>query len=165
MDKTTTRTLAPALAAVAAAVLLAACGPQDGSPAPTGAAPTTVAPEPVRTTAPVLRGDSGVVTAVVPLRTQEPTSGAGAVIGGVVGGALGNQVGKGDGRKAATLIGIAGGAYAGNQVEKQRSERITGYRVDIRLDDGRTTSVTLSQADGYASGQRVRVVDGALQPA
>lgn len=45
------------------------------------------------------------------------TSGAGALMGAVAGGAIGNAVGKGDGRALATMIGVIGGALAGDKVE------------------------------------------------
>jgi outer membrane lipoprotein SlyB len=84
------------------------------------------------------------------------------VIGGLVGGALGNQVGKGDGRTAATVIGVVGGAAVGNEIEKDRRTRLDGYRLDIRLDDGRTLSVTRPAHETWTAGQRVRVSDGAV---
>ena len=45
------------------------------------------------------------------------TSGAGALMGAVAGGAIGNAVGKGEGRALATMIGVIGGALAGDKVE------------------------------------------------
>jgi uncharacterized protein YcfJ len=45
------------------------------------------------------------------------TSGAGALMGAVAGGAIGNTVGKGEGRALATMIGVIGGALAGDKVE------------------------------------------------
>lgn len=39
----------------------------------------------------------------------------GTVIGGAAGGIAGNQIGKGTGKTVATLGGVAGGAYLGNQ--------------------------------------------------
>ena len=39
----------------------------------------------------------------------------GTVIGGAAGGIAGNQIGKGTGKTVATVGGIAGGAYLGNQ--------------------------------------------------
>jgi uncharacterized protein YcfJ len=38
-------------------------------------------------------------------------------MGAVAGGAIGNAVGKGDGRTLATMIGVIGGALAGDKVE------------------------------------------------
>ena len=45
------------------------------------------------------------------------TTGAGALMGAVAGGAIGNSMGKGDGRALATMIGVIGGALAGDKVE------------------------------------------------
>ncbi len=45
------------------------------------------------------------------------TSGAGAAMGAIAGGAIGNAIGKGDGRALATMIGVIGGAIAGDKVE------------------------------------------------
>jgi uncharacterized protein YcfJ len=52
---------------------------------------------------------------------------AGTLIGGVAGGVLGHQIGGGTGRTVATIAGAAGGAYAGNQVQKnmQRKDVVT----------------------------------------
>jgi uncharacterized protein YcfJ len=44
-------------------------------------------------------------------------SGAGALMGAIAGGAIGNSVGKGDGRALATMIGVIGGAMAGDKIE------------------------------------------------
>jgi outer membrane lipoprotein SlyB len=105
------------------------------------------------------------VQAVVPIRAAADPTGAGAVVGGVLGAAVGNQIGDGNGRRLATVIGAAGGAKVGHEVEKRRSTEITGYRVDVALDDGGTRSFTLASTEGFSSGQRVRVVDGRLLPA
>ena len=152
------------LASALAAAALAACGPQDAASSASGATTAPQAPAPV-TAKPAVRGETGVITAVVPLESTKPTTGAGAVIGGVVGGVVGNQAGGGDGRKLATVAGAVGGAAVGHQVEKRRNTEVTGYRVDVRLDNGGSTSVTLADAAGYASGQRVRVLNGSLLPA
>jgi uncharacterized protein YcfJ len=45
------------------------------------------------------------------------TSGAGAAMGAIAGGAIGNAIGKGEGRALATMIGVIGGAIAGEKVE------------------------------------------------
>ena len=167
----TNQSLNNLLTSVAAAVTLAACGAGEGTSGATATAnaPTTKSAPVTRNQAPqappVVAGHTGVVTAVVPVESSDPTSGAGAVIGGVLGAAVGNQVGGGDGRKAATVVGAVGGAVAGNKIEKNRNTHVTGYRVDVRLDNGQSTSVNVSQAGAAAVGQRVRVVDGQLRPA
>jgi uncharacterized protein YcfJ len=48
---------------------------------------------------------------------QGQKSGAGAIMGGIAGGALGNAIGNGNGRAAATVIGLLGGAMLGNNIE------------------------------------------------
>ena len=157
-----------AVAALALAGALAACGPQDGSPVAEAGPAAQVAPAapPAPPPAPpVQRGELGTVTAVTPLHTTKDPSGAGAVIGGVLGAAVGNQIGGGNGRKAATVLGAVGGAAAGHRIEKDRNTTVTGYRIDVQLDGGGSTSVTQDSSAGYSSGQRVRVLDGTLGPA
>ncbi len=44
-------------------------------------------------------------------------SGAGALMGGIAGGAVGNAIGGGNGRAAATVLGIFGGAILGDRIE------------------------------------------------
>ena len=58
----------------------------------------------------------GRVINVEVLRTPEQgrSSGLGAVIGGVAGAVVGRQIGGGSGRDAATVVGVVGGAVAGN---------------------------------------------------
>ncbi|MBC7601201.1 MAG: glycine zipper 2TM domain-containing protein [Ramlibacter sp.] len=80
----------------------------------------------------------------------------GMAIGGVVGGLLGNQVGHGNGRAAATVVGAAGGAYAGHQIEKNQN-RYTSYVMNIRMSNG--TVRTIEQRTALARGSRV-VVEG-----
>jgi outer membrane lipoprotein SlyB len=164
MHKTHVRMLP--LALVAAVSLLAGCGPQhDAQTMNTRTielAPDTSAARKVAT-AP--RGELGTVTAVVPIQTTEKPSGAGAVIGGVLGAAVGNQIGDGNGRKVATVVGAVGGAKIGHEVERDRNTRVTGYRIDIRFDDGRKTSITRSQPDAFATGQRVKMANGEVTPA
>ena len=87
------------------------------------------------------------------------TTGGGAIVGGIIGGVLGHQVGNGRGNTAATVVGAAGGAVIGNEVEKNQNagERVL---VRVRLDNG--TQVTYSQ-DGprdFRNGDRVRIEDG-----
>lgn len=49
--------------------------------------------------------------------TNAPKSGAGAAIGAIAGGAAGNAIGQGNGRAAATVLGLVGGALLGNHIE------------------------------------------------
>jgi outer membrane lipoprotein SlyB len=79
------------------------------------------------------------------------------VIGGVLGGVVGNQFGHGNGRAAMTVLGAAGGAVAGNNIERNMNKRIVGYRVSVRLDNGQTRTFTEARLDGLRVGDRVRV--------
>ena len=80
--------------------------------------------------------------------------GLGTVAGGVIGGLLGNQVGGGSGKTAATVLGAAGGAYAGNRVEKNM-KKVTAYQMRVRMNDG--TYRTIEQGSAIAAGSRVYV--------
>ncbi len=48
---------------------------------------------------------------------QGQKSGAGGLMGAIAGGAIGNSVGAGSGRALATVVGVIGGAMAGDRVE------------------------------------------------
>ncbi|MDB5871821.1 MAG: glycine zipper protein [Ramlibacter sp.] len=61
------------------------------------------------------------VCSAQPMAVQQPNSGGGGVIGALAGGAIGNQMGHGDGRAAATIIGLVGGALLGNRIESNNS--------------------------------------------
>ncbi|TFY99958.1 glycine zipper 2TM domain-containing protein [Ramlibacter rhizophilus] len=52
-----------------------------------------------------------------PVLVQQPSSGAGALMGAIAGGAAGNAIGGGSGRAVATLLGVIGGAALGDRVE------------------------------------------------
>src|SRR5438309_10837242 len=105
----------------------------------------------------------GVVESVQKVERTEKTKGIagtkvtpGMAIGGVAGGLLGNQVGSGSGRGAATVLGAAGGAYAGHQIERH-NRRYTAYVMKIHMDDGSWR--TVEQARPIARGSHV-VVEG-----
>ena len=84
------------------------------------------------------------------------TIGLGTVAGGLVGGLLGNQVGGGNGKTAATVLGVAGGAFAGNAIEKNM-KKVTVYQVRVRMDDGSSRLMDVSSS--IPVGSRV-VVEG-----
>ncbi|HQS30944.1 glycine zipper 2TM domain-containing protein [Polaromonas sp.] len=84
------------------------------------------------------------------------TIGIGTVAGGLIGGVLGNQVGGGNGKTAMTVLGAAGGAYAGNAVEKNM-KKVTVYQMRVRMNDGSVR--TIEQPGAVAVGSRV-VVEG-----
>jgi outer membrane lipoprotein SlyB len=115
------------------------------------------AQRPVVETAPIDRSRIGSVQSIEPIRTRPQGSGAGAVVGGVLGAVVGHQFGSGVGRVAMTGLGAAGGAVAGNNVERNHNESISGYRVSIRLDNGTTRTFERSQVAGLQVGDRVRL--------
>jgi len=101
---------------------------------------------------------------------------AGKVIGGVAGAALGSMIGSGRGNTMAMVAGAAGGAYAGNKVQKNQqekdvvtstesrcktvydsSEKHLGYDVTYRL-EGKEDVVRLD----YDPGKEIPVKDGKL---
>lgn len=123
------------------------------------------APAPAPAPKPVVCADCGTVEAVTPVQRQgevngvavgNTTIGLGTVAGGVVGGLLGNQVGGGSGKTAMTVLGAAGGAFAGNQIEKNM-KKVTVYQVRVRMNDGTTRTVEVSSS--VPVGSRV-IVEG-----
>lgn len=59
-----------------------------------------------------------------PVYYQQPSSGAGAVLGAIAGAAIGNGLGSGPGRAAATGIGMVAGAAIGDRVEANSSPAV-----------------------------------------
>jgi outer membrane lipoprotein SlyB len=119
-------------------------------------------PAPVRVAQPVCM-NCGTVESVREVATQGQGTGLGAVAGGVTGAVVGRQFGHGSGKTAMTILGAAGGAFAGHKIEeKVRSTQ--RWDVTVRLDDGSTRTLTLEQQPAWRSGDRVRVVNGALEP-
>jgi outer membrane lipoprotein SlyB len=106
--------------------------------------------------------DCGKVEAVKQEKREGKASGVGAVAGGVAGGLVGSQIGQGRGNTLATIGGVAGGAYAGHQVEKHVKSRKV-HVVAVRMDDGKSRSFDFSSAPGFAAGDRVQIVNGKPQ--
>jgi len=103
--------------------------------------------------------DCGVVQSIRQVQQQGQTSGVGMVAGGVLGGVLGHQIGSGRGNTVATIAGAGVGAYAGNQVEKNRNTK-TSWAVSIRMDNGATRNFTYTNRPAVNEGERVKLVDG-----
>jgi outer membrane lipoprotein SlyB len=101
----------------------------------------------------------GVVQSIQYVEEKGKTSGVGAVVGGVAGGVLGHQVGSGRGNTVATVAGAAGGAYVGNKVEQNKKKK-SYYNVTVKLDNGKTRTVTSSSAPTVKEGERVKILDG-----
>lgn len=103
----------------------------------------------------------GMVESVNAFTEKGEGSGLGAIAGGVVGGILGNQIGKGGGRDLARIAGIAGGAYAGHEIEKSQRGRTT-YEVNVRLEDGSLRTFRQESPPQWQAGDRVKLEDGTL---
>jgi outer membrane lipoprotein SlyB len=149
--------VAPAATPAVAAAPTPAPVPATTSAAAEAAAPVPPVAAPVP--APVCK-NCGVVESVQAVKVKGEGSGVGAVAGGVLGGVLGNQVGGGSGKTAMTVLGAAGGAYAGHQVEKNVNST-TVYSVQLRMDDGSVR--TLQQSVPPAVGAKVRVEGSTLR--
>lgn len=103
----------------------------------------------------------GIVEAVRSVQVEGNASGLGAVAGGVTGAIVGNQFGRGGGNTALTLLGAAGGAFAGNSIEKNM-HRQTVYRITVRMDDGAYRTISQSHVPSVAEGDKVKVVNGSV---
>lgn len=89
--------------------------------------------------------------------------GAGTIIGGVVGGVVGSQIGQGDGKTAATVIGAAGGAYAGHELEKRSQQQTNAYKITVRMNDGAYQTLMQSTSGDLRVGDRVKIENGTAQ--
>ncbi len=119
---------------------------------------------PLQAQAPVIDPSLGVVQSVREVTHEPKSNGAGPIIGGIAGAVLGNQVGHGAGRSIATVLGAAGGAFAGKEVEVR--ERTTkSWEITVRLDDGSLKTIPSATAPIWHGGERVRLVEGQLRPA
>ena len=101
----------------------------------------------------------GTVESIRTVEVREEAGGAGAAAGAPAGSESGEQTGAGGGT-AVTLLG-AGGAIAGNEIEKNVKKRYA-YRVTVRMDDGSFRTISLSSPPTLAVGDKVRVVEGKL---
>jgi outer membrane lipoprotein SlyB len=111
--------------------------------------------------APAICQSCGTIQSVQEISNKGEGTGLGAVAGGVLGGLLGSQIGGGNGKKAMAVVGAAGGAFAGHEVEKRvRGE--TQYQITVRFDDGNTRTYTETTATQLQSGDRVKLENGRL---
>ena len=105
----------------------------------------------------------GVVQDVKEVDVKGEGSGLGAVAGGVVGAVVGNQFGHGTGNTVMTVAGAAGGALAGNEIEKHAKAH-KRYDVAVRMPDGSMQTVSYEAQPSWRAGDRVRIVNGKLEP-
>jgi outer membrane lipoprotein SlyB len=104
---------------------------------------------------------TGTVESVNEVVESKSPSGAGLIVGGLIGGGLGSLVGSGTGRTVATVVGAAGGAYAGHQIEKGQSQVI--YQIGVKYDDGTWATIRQASPTGLRIGDRVRVTDRGIE--
>jgi hypothetical protein len=135
-------------------------------PAP-AAEPTQVAQAPVPVEAPrpaPLPGLAGVVESVKQVEQKGDTTPIGPVAGGIAGGVIGHQVGSGNTSKVMTVLGAGAGILAGKVIE-EKARATRHWEVTVRLDNGGTQTVRSDAEPSWHAGDRVRLLDGKLQPA
>src|SRR5437773_12088690 len=137
-----------------------AAKPQPAQPVQiAAAAPIAQAPQPA-----VPAGVFGTVESVKEVTTPgDGSSGVGAIGGGIAGAVIGNQFGHGSGRSIMTVLGAAGGALAGKEIEKQHNAT-KRWDVTVRMDDGSYHTLPSPSLPYWHAGDRVRFLDGKLQP-
>ena len=144
--------------AAASVLALAACG----TPPPAKQAPVYSPSRPgtIGTQDPYRQG-LGQVRSIERLSARQSTSGGGAVVGAIVGAVIGRQMGGTSmARDAATAAAAVGGAWVGNEIEKNRSGGSDIWRITVDLDRGGQAVLDVPDPAGLRVGERVRV-DGA----
>lgn len=146
---------------LAAVLTLGGCGTTNPPANPYGAGTTY----PQSTYSDGVRSGYGVVQSIELVRQDSAGIGGsgiglGTVAGAVVGGVVGSQVGKGSGATAATVIGAAGGAYAGHELEKRSRQQADAYKFTIRMNDGSYQTLMQSTNPDIRVGDRVQIDNG-----
>jgi outer membrane lipoprotein SlyB len=118
--------------------------------------------EPMRRAPALVCQNCGTVESVREISTRGDSNGLGAAGGAVVGGLLGNQVGGGHGRQAMTVVGAIGGAFAGNQIEKQ-AKASRSYETTVRMNNGSSRTVAQATQPVWRDGDHVKLVDGVVR--
>ncbi|MGB3935239.1 MAG: glycine zipper 2TM domain-containing protein [Burkholderiales bacterium] len=103
----------------------------------------------------------GVVEAINVVEVKGDGSYIGMIGGGVVGALLGSQVGHGTGTTVAQIAGAAGGAWAGNEIEK-KMKSTKHFDLVVRLENGGSQTVSYPAQPAFSVGSRVRIENGAL---
>ncbi len=60
-----------------------------------------------------------------------------------------------------TAAGVAGGAYAGHQVEKTM-KKTQSYKITVRMNDGADQVFNQNTAPGLAIGEKVKIENGGI---
>jgi len=84
-----------------------------------------VSATPIKETVKTPRQECHNVTVTHRRPVQDENRIAGSVLGAVAGGVIGHQFGGGRGKDVATVVGVLGGGYAGNQAQGALQERDT----------------------------------------
>jgi len=160
--KISIRPLAIAGSVVALSALTACVAPQpvyETARYPYQPPPQQVAPGPY-----VEYGRVANIEVIQSQSSGAPTSGAGAIAGGAVGGVLGNQIGHGNGRTAATALGLVGGALLGNSIEANHNAPRTyqAYRVSVQTDNGGYRAFDVPSPGDLRIGDRVVINNGQI---
>jgi outer membrane lipoprotein SlyB len=119
-------------------------------------APVVEAPKPD-----VAAGQLAVVESVREVSDPGDGKGIGAIAGGVTGLVLGKKLGKD--KDLVTILGAAGGAFAGHQIERQ-VRATKRWEIAVRLDDGSQHTLSSEVQPAWHAGDRVRLLDGKLLP-
>jgi outer membrane lipoprotein SlyB len=117
-------------------------------------------------TAPCVAADAscdkcGTIAKIRKFEKEGEGTGLGIVAGGLAGGLLGHQIGGGTGKDIATVAGVAGGAYAGHQVEK-KARATTRYEIKVKMDSGEMATLIKDKEPAFAVGDKVKIVSGKL---
>ena len=123
--------------------------------------PPPPAPAPLAQAPAVKPGVYGVVESVREVEQKGDAKGIGAVGGGLAGAVLGHNIG--DHNKLVTVLGAAGGALLGNQIEKT-ARATKQWELTVRYDDGSTQVFNSPEQPFWHQGDRVRYYEGKLQP-
>ena len=121
-----------------------------------------VAPPPSSPVVAEVCRECAVIEEIREVEKAGEASGVGAVGGAVVGGVLGHQVGSGRGKDLATVLGALGGGIGGNQIEKTVKKE-KEYQIVVRYDDGSRGTFTQATPPSWHRGDKVRVINGAIQ--
>lgn len=154
-----THSVVTLISLVAAALLLAACGPTYNTrPGPYG----YNQPPPGYQGGQQCYQGCGYVRDIRQVQLGNSNGAAvGTVIGAVVGGLLGHQVGRGNGKTAATVAGAVGGGFAGHAIGERSGGGNGGYgwQVVVQLQNGQYATVTQRNPPQAQVGDYVMIRD------
>ena len=119
--------------------------------------PVAQTPQYVEAKPAVKPGVYGVVESVREVEEKGDAKGVGAVGGGLAGAVLGHNIG--DHNKLVTVLGAAGGALLGNQIEKQ-ARATKHWELTVRYENGGTQTFNSDTQPFWHQGDRVRYYEG-----